>query len=157
MKTLNLFPKNATLVSKECVEEAYSVLLYFTSKICAELPVEPAFLLVFSSFVYYVAGLSSSVARISKFAGIITLESFAAASYGLDIGLTVPNTDSALELGPATFASTIFFVGPYINQENDPKWAAWLPKISIINRTFEALRFNSFLGLKLIPAWRELR
>ena len=150
VKTLNVFPKEATLVNRERVEGAYGVLPYFTSKLCAELPIAAAFPLVFSSFVYPMAGLSGGVGRISKFAGIITLESFAAASYGLVIGAAVPNTDVAVALGPATFVLQIVFGGLYITQGNVPKWAAWLPKISIIKHTFEALCVNELRGLKLI-------
>ncbi len=150
VKTLNVFPKEATLVNRERVEGAYGVFPYFTSKLCAELPIAAAFPLVFSSFVYPMAGLSGGIGRISKFAGIVTLESFAAASYGLVIGAAVPNTDVAVALGPATFVLQIVFGGLYITQGNVPKWAAWLPKVSIIKHTFEALCVNELRGLKLI-------
>ena len=85
LKTLNLFPKEATLVNRERAEGASGVLPHFTSKLFAELPISARFSLVFSSFVHHVAVLSGGASRISKFTGIITLESFVAASYGLVI------------------------------------------------------------------------
>ena len=65
-------------------------------------------------------GLSGGVARISKFAGIITYESFAAASHDLVIGSAIPNTDFSVALRPATFVLQILLGGLAIPQGNVP-------------------------------------
>jgi len=148
VKTLNVFPREASLVNRERAKGAYGVLPYFTSKICAELPLSAFFPLVFSSMVYPMAGLSAGLGRISKFAGIITLESFASASYGLVIGALVPNTEIALAIGPSTFILQIIFGGGYLTQGNVPKWASYLPKLSLIKHAFEGLAVNELRGLE---------
>eukprot|EP00171_Calliarthron_tuberculosum_P015937 IDg15937t1 len=107
VKTLNVFPREATLVNRERVKGSYSVLPYFASKMAAELPLSAFFPLVFSSVVYPMAGLSAGLKKIGRFASIITLESFASASYGLVIGALVPNTEIAAALGPATLSSRL--------------------------------------------------
>ena len=63
VKTLNVFLMEATLVNRERAEGSDGVRPYFMSKICAELPIVPAFVLVFNAFVYPMAGLSGGVGR----------------------------------------------------------------------------------------------
>lgn len=147
-KTLNVFPKEAVLVNRERTKGAYSVLPYFTSKLFAELPLSALFPLIFSGFVYPMAGLSGGLGRIGRFAGIITMESFAAASYGLVIGALVPNTEAAMAIGPSSFVLQIVFGGLYVTDKNVPGWARWIPKISLIKHSFEALVVNEFRGLE---------
>lgn len=148
VKTLNVFPKEATLVNRERVKGSYGVLPYFASKMVAELPLSAFFPLVFSSVVYPMAGLSGGLKRIGRFASIITLESFASASYGLVIGALVPNTEIAVALGPATFVIQIVFGGLYVTDKNVPKWASWIPRVSMVKHAFEALCVNELRGLK---------
>lgn len=147
-KTLNVFPKEAVLVNRERTKGAYSVLPYFTSKLFAELPLSAFFPLVFSGIVYPMVGLSGGVSRILRFAGIITMESFAAASYGLVIGALVPSTEAAMAIGPSTFVLQIVFGGLYVTDKNVPGWAKWIPKVSLIKHSFEALVVNEFRGLE---------
>lgn len=110
--TLDVFPKETALANREHVEGANCVLPCFTSKLCTELPNAAAFPLLFNSFLYHVAETAGCVGIISKFRGIITLESFAAGSYGLFIGAAVLNRNVAVAFGPATlyckFCSVVF-------------------------------------------------
>lgn len=148
VKTLNVFPKESVLVNRERVRGSYSVFEYFVSKLVAEMPVSAFFPLVFSSILYPMVQLSGGVSRIAKFLGIVTLESFTAASYGLAIGALIPSTEGALAVGPASFVLQIVFGGLYITDKSVPKWASWIPKISLIKHAFEGLCVNEFRGLK---------
>lgn len=147
VKTLNVFPREGALVNRERVRRTYNVFEYLTSKLFAELPVGAMFPLVFSSIVYPMAQLSGGVSRLAKFLGVITLESFTCASYGLVVGALFPSTDTALAVGPSTFVMQVVFGGLYITDKSVPKWAAWIPKISIIKHAFEALCVNELRGL----------
>ncbi len=148
VKTLNVFPKEAVLVNRERAKGAYSVFPYFLSKLCAEMPLSAFFPLVFTGIVYPMAGLSGGLSRISRFAGIITLHAFASASYGLVIGSLVPNSETALAIGPPSFVLQIVFGGMFMTDKNVPKWASWIPKVSLIKHCFEALCVNELRGLE---------
>lgn len=148
VKTLNVFPREATLVNRERSRGAYGVLEYFASKMCAEMPVSAFFPLVFSMSVYPMVGLSGGIARIARFMGLITLESFTAASYGLLVGAMFPNTETALAVGPASFVLQIVFGGLYITEKNVPRWASWIPRVSLIKHAYEGLCVNEFRGLE---------
>ena len=148
VKTINVFPREKQIVNRERVEGSYSVFPYFISKLLAELPVGAIFPIMFSSLLYPMAGLSGGAKRFAKFLGIITLESFTAASYGLSVGALAPNTEAALAIGPASMILSIVFGGFYVNAENIPKFLRWIPKISLIKHAFEALCVNEFRGLQ---------
>lgn len=148
VKTLNVFPREAVLVNRERVRGSYNVFEYLSSKLAAELPISAFFPLMFSLTVYPMAKLAGGAKRIARFVGITTLEAFTAASYGLAIGALVPSTDAALAIGPSSFVLQVVFGGLYITERSVPKWASWLPRVSIIKHAYEALCVNEFRGLK---------
>lgn len=148
VKTLNVFPSEGVLVNRERARGSYSVLQYFVSKLVAEMPVSAFFPLLFSATVYPMAGLSGGLGRILRFTGIITLESFAAASYGLAIGALLSNTEAALAVGPSSFTVQVVFGGLYITEANVPAWASWIPRISLIKHAYEGLVVNEFRGME---------
>jgi ABC-2 type transporter len=63
VKTLNVFPKERTIVTRERAKRAYDVLPYFGSKLAAELPIGALFPLLFGSLVYPATGLNASASR----------------------------------------------------------------------------------------------
>lgn len=148
VKTLNVFPKESVLVNRERVRGSYSVFEYFASKLVAEMPISAFFPLVFSSILYPMVRLSGGPSRVGKFLGIVTLESFTAASYGLAIGALIPSTEGALAVGPASFVLQIVFGGLYITDKSVPSWASWVPRISLIKHAFEGLCVNEFRGIE---------
>lgn len=148
VKTLNVFPQESVLVNRERARGSYNILQYFCSKLIAEMPVSAFFPLIFSMVVYPMVGLSGGVARILRFMGIITLESFTAASYGLAVGALVSSTEAALAVGPSSFVLQIVFGGLYITDKSVPVWARWIPKISLIKHAYEGLCVNEFRGME---------
>lgn len=147
VKTLNVFPKEAVLVNRERARGCYNILQYFVSKLLAEMPISAFFPLVFCATVYPMAQLTTGLDKIVKFTSIITLESFAAASYGLVIGALIPNSEAALAVGPSSFVLQIVFGGLYVTDDGVPKWAQWIPRISLIKHAFEGLCVNEMKDL----------
>ena len=148
VKTLYVFPKESVLINRERARGSYSIFEYFTSKLVAELPIGAFFPLIFSFTVYPMVRLSGGIGRILRFMGIITLESFTAASYGLAIGALLSSTEAAVAVGPSSFVLQIVFGGLYITEAGVPKWARWIPRISLIKHSYEALCVNEFKGLE---------
>eukprot|EP00173_Palmaria_palmata_P004296 Plantae.Rhodophyta-Palmaria_palmata.ctg555.p1 GENE.Plantae.Rhodophyta-Palmaria_palmata.ctg555~~Plantae.Rhodophyta-Palmaria_palmata.ctg555.p1 ORF type:complete len:384 (-),score=62.38 Plantae.Rhodophyta-Palmaria_palmata.ctg555:1248-2264(-) len=148
VKTLQVFGSEREIVSRERARGAYNLFPYFSSKLMAELPISAIFPLVFSAIVYPMCGLSGGLARIARFMGIITLESFTSASYGLFIGSIAPSPEAAVAIGPSSFVIFIVFGGLYVNGDNVPRWLSWVPRISIIKHAFEALCVNEFRGIQ---------
>lgn len=148
VKTLQVFGSEREIVSREQARGAYNLFPYFSSKLMAELPISAIFPLAFSAIVYPMCGLSGGLARIARFMGIITLESFTSASYGLFIGSIAPSPEAAVAIGPSSFVLFIVFGGLYVNGDNVPRWLSWVPRISIIKHAFEGLCVNEFRGIQ---------
>jgi ABC-type multidrug transport system permease subunit len=148
VKTLQVFGAEREIVSRERAGGAYDIFPYFSSKLMAELPVSAVFPLVFSAVVYPMCGLSGGVRRVAQFMGLVTLESFTSAAYGLFVGSIAPTPEAAVAIGPASFVIFIVFGGLYVNGDNVPPWLAWLPRVSIIKHAFEGLCVNEFRGIQ---------
>ena len=63
VKTLNVFPKERAIVSRERAKGAYAAAPYFLSKLAAESPVGALFPLLFAAIVYPAAGLHPKLSR----------------------------------------------------------------------------------------------
>jgi ABC-type multidrug transport system permease subunit len=148
VKTLQVFCKEREIVNRERTRGSYDVLPYFTSKLCAELPISALFPVLFSCVLYPMVRLSGGPKRIATFLGLITLESFTSASYGLLVGSLAPTQEAAVAIGPASFIIFIVFGGLYIAESNVPSWLSWVPRASIIKHAFEGLCVNEFTGIK---------
>lgn len=67
IKTLNVFPRERTIASRERAQGAYTTLPYLTAKLAAELPVGALFPLLFGGIVYPLTGLQPSILRFGRF------------------------------------------------------------------------------------------
>lgn len=147
-KTVNVFPKERSIVQREQAKGSYSLAPYLIAKLVAEAPVSAAFPLVFGAVVYPMTNLNPSLERFLTFSGIVTAEAFAASAMGLTVGAIAPTTEAALALGPSLMTVFIVFGGYYVNSENTPAIFRWIPRVSLIRWAFQALSINEFKGLK---------
>lgn len=147
-KTVNVFPKERSIVQREQAKGSYSLAPYLVAKLVAEAPVSAAFPLVFGAVVYPMTNLNPSLQRFLTFSGIVTAEAFAASAMGLTVGAIAPTTEAALALGPSLMTVFIVFGGYYVNSENTPAIFRWIPRFSLIRWAFQALSINEFMGLK---------
>ena len=72
IKTLNVFPKERTIVTRERARAAYPVLPYLLAKLAAELPIGAIFPALFGAVVYPSTGLNPKFSRFARFLGILT-------------------------------------------------------------------------------------
>jgi len=144
IKTLNVFPRERTIVSRERGRSPYPILPYFLSKLAAELPIGAVFPALFAALVYPTTGLRGSPRAFARFMGMLTLESFSSQALGLAVGAAAPSTEAALAAGPAVILVSIVFGGLFV--QSVPKGLAWLPKTSLIRAAFTGLCVNEFQG-----------
>ena len=148
IKTLNVFPKERTIVTRERARAAYPILPYLISKLAAELPIGAVFPALFGAVVYPATGLNPRISRFLRFLGILTAESFSAQALGLAVGAAAPSTEAALAIGPAVILVSIVFGGLFVNDKSVPKPLSWVPSTSLIKHAFEAACINEFEGQK---------
>lgn len=146
IKTLNVFPREKTLVGRERARSGYGVLPYLLSKLAAELPVGALFPALFACLVYPATGLNPKPRRFASFLGLLTLEAMSAQALGLAVGAAAPSTEAALAIGPAVILVSIVFGGLFVNESNVPAPLKWLPATSLIKQAFEGACINEFKG-----------
>jgi len=141
---LNTFPKEKVIVNRERSARAYDTLSYFIAKYFIELPLNTLPALVYALVVYWMVGLNPD--RFGYFILILMLESTVAVSLGLAISALAPNIETALNLGPPMIIIALLFGGFYINIKSLPIVANWIPYMSFLKWTFQALSINEFSG-----------
>lgn len=148
VKTLNVFPTERLIVTRERAKQSYQTMPYLLAKLAAELPMSALFPAIFGAIVYPLTGLNPKPSRFLKFLGVVTLESFSSAALGLAVGAFAPSTEAAMAIGPAVMVVFIVFGGYYVNADNVLLLLRWLPNASLIKRSFEGLCVNEFKGLE---------
>lgn len=151
IKTLNVFPRERTIVTRERARAAYPVLPYLLAKLAAELPIGAIFPALFGAVVYPATGLNPKMSRFVRFLGILTAESFSAQALGLAVGAAAPSTEAALAIGPAVILISIVFGGLFVNEKSVPLALRWAPRTSLIKHTFEGACLNEFEGQTYEP------
>ncbi|CAM9721443.1 unnamed protein product [Ectocarpus fasciculatus] len=126
----------------------YSVLPYFLAKMIADLPLTALFPTVSGAVMYKMTGLHPKRDRLAKFLGVLTLEAFTAAAFGMLVGCVAKDGDAANAIGPPLMTIFILFSGFYITQDNVPRCLWWLKDASMIKQAFEALCVNELKGLE---------
>lgn len=151
IKTLNVFPQERTIVTRERARAAYPVFPYLVAKLAAELPIGAIFPAMFGSILYPSAGLNAKLSRFGKYLAILTAESFSAQALGLAVGAAAPSTSAALAIGPAVMLVFIVFGGLFVNAEGLPTALKWIPRTSLIKQGFEGACINEFQGENYEP------
>ena len=104
---------------------------YFLSKLAAELPVTALFPCLFGAIMYPLAGLQMKSDKFLKFLGILIVETFAAAGFGMFVGTLVPSVDAGLAVAPALMVLFIIMGGYYVNQKSVPLALQWIQEVRI--------------------------
>lgn len=141
---LNTFPKEKVIVNRERNANAYDTLSYFAAKYFVELPLNSVPSIWYACIIYWMVGLNPH--RFGYFILILMLESVTCVSLGLAISALMPNVEAALAMGPPLIIIALIFGGFYINISSLPIVANWIPYLSFLKWSFEALCINEFKG-----------
>ncbi|CAH0584125.1 unnamed protein product [Chrysodeixis includens] len=98
-----VYPQEVKLVKKEHFNCWYSLTPYYAALTVSKLPVQVTFNIIFSTIVYFMAGIPFSVSRFVAFCLIGNVVSLAAEGMGLAIG-SVFNVQNGCAIGPSAIA-----------------------------------------------------
>jgi len=144
-------PLDWPLLLREYFAGANAAGPYLLAKILYELPFAYGPLLLVA-FLYWMTGLTPSLAAFLQFAGVVALTTQASCAMALMVGSLSANPMLTLGILPAFITPMVLFSGFLYDTATLPSYLAWLPKISIVNYGFAAL---ITLQQSLLPA--ELR
>ena len=96
MKTLNMFGREKTVVTREQMRNQYTSFEYILTKAFAELPVDASFAAAFASVLKWQTGLRCSMKTLCE---VFCLLSITCASMGFAVGSFSSSVDTALSMG----------------------------------------------------------
>jgi len=145
---LNTFPKEKLIMNREYIGGAYEISSYFLAKFFTEIPINMLSPVVLCCISYFTVGLDPDPEKFFIFLLMICYLALTGVALGLAVGAAVPNVDAAQATGPPIIIIMVLFGGYYINLATIPAVANWLPYVSIIKWTFQALTINELEGAK---------
>ena len=145
------FPTERPIFLREYSAGTYSVLPYFISKVCVELPLSFAQSLVQWVLVYFLIGFQGSFL-------LLLLASWAlgcaATSVAVLLGCLVPDVKQAMEMTPVVFVPQMLFAGFFVRTSQIPiflRWAQYLCSLKyslnlLVLIEFSESRCDDFMG-----------
>ena len=144
--SLSTFPKEKPIINCERNAKAYQVSAYYLAKYLSDLPLRIAVGLIYSSIVYWIAGLNPGFSNYVMFMVILVLIRLGGESIGTFTGALMPSLELAQAVVPILVILFLLFGGFYINQESMPAGAKWVKYTSMFYWGFTALSRNEFTG-----------
>ena len=163
MKTMDVFAKEKPVIQRERNRKLYSCFEYLIGKSIAEIPLDAAFAVFFTTTLKATTGLSISWKDITA---IFSLMTVAGASLGFLIGSMTPSQEAAVSTGIPILI--IMMIVGVINPSGvdpsvkTPALIRWVKSISPIASAIEALSVAEFTGMQFETAksflgWRKFR
>lgn len=161
MKTLNLFGKEKSVVTREQMGRQYSSFDYLFSKSVAELPLEIVFSTMFAATIKRLTSLRISFPVLST---ILSAMAIAGASLGFAVGSLTGNAEEATTIGVPlnVILMAVGIINPSgvdVNAKT-PSLIKFLQQISPIKLAIEALCIAEFKGMDFDDGhrrWRRIR
>lgn len=163
MKSIDVFAKEKPVVHREQSRKLYTSIEYLLSKAMAEMPLDAAFAVFFTSTLKATTGLAISWSKITATFSLMTV---AGASLGFLIGSVTPSQEAAISTG-IPILIVMMIVGVINPSGVDPtvKKSAMIEVIkrfSPIAAAIEALSVGEFTGMqfgreKSLFGWKRLR
>jgi len=149
LSVLSAFSSERSVFMREYSNGAYSVFVYFFSKILVEYPFQILIPILVSASSYFAVGLQAHVANFFVFCTCLVLVNLVGTNIGLMLSSAFSDVSIALSLAPLFVLPLMLFSGFFISYDDTPGYVAWIQAISPVRYAFAALMQNEFDGLEL--------
>jgi ATP-binding cassette subfamily G (WHITE) protein 1 len=149
LSVLSAFSSERSVFMREYSNGAYSVFVYFFSKILVEYPFQILIPILVSASSYFAVGLQAHVANFFVFCTCLVLVNLVGTNIGLMLSSAFSDVSIALSLAPLFVLPLMLFSGFFISYDDTPAYVAWIQAISPVRYAFAALMQNEFDGLEL--------
>jgi hypothetical protein len=153
MKSLELFGREKTIVTRERMRRQYSGFEYLLSKVLAEFPLDAAFASAFAAILKWKTGLLCSLQTLCATYSLMTI---AGASLGFAVGSFTSNVETARVVGFPLMV--LFMVVGIINpsgvsdaDDPEPSFISIIKMASPIRWAIEALCIAEYTGMEFAP------
>lgn len=149
LSVLSAFSSERSVFMREYSNGAYSVFVYFFSKILVEYPFQIMIPILVSASSYFAVGLQAHVVNFFVFCTCLVLVNLVGTNIGLMLSSAFSDVSIALSLAPLFVLPLMLFSGFFISYDDTPGYVAWIQAISPVRYAFAALMQNEFDGLEL--------
>ena len=149
LSVLSAFSSERSVFIREYSNGAYSVFVYFCSKILVEYPFQIVIPVVIAASSYFAVGLQATGLKFAVFCVSLVMVNLCGTNIGLMLSSAFRDVAVALSLAPLFVLPFMLFSGFFISYEDVPAYVAWLQAISPVRYAFAALMQNEFNGLEL--------
>ena len=149
LSVLSAFSSERSVFIREHSNGAYSVLVYFCSKILVEYPFQIVIPILVAASSYFAIGLQASVGHFLVFCTALVLVNLCGTNIGLMLSSAFRDVSIALSLAPLFVLPLMLFSGFFISYDDTPVYVAWIQAISPVRYAFAAMMQNEFNDLEL--------
>jgi len=149
LSVLSAFSSERSVFIREYSNGAYSVFVYFCSKILVEYPFQILIPVLVSASSYFAIGLQQDGCKFAIFCLCLVMVNLCGTNIGLLLSSAFRDVAVALSLAPLFVLPFMLFSGFFISYEDTPDYVAWVQAISPVRYAFAALMQNEFNDLKL--------
>lgn len=142
--SLNTFPAEKEIFSKEYGSGMYGFLPYYIAKLTLEIPLTALFPFFFLASIYFVVGFYSAFKNFMLFIMIGIIQALIGMMIGIFIGAISPNVQIATEIAPLVNIPFMLFCGFLTNVDNILPPFKIFEWISPMRYCFEFLIRNEF-------------
>lgn len=144
-----MFPAERAVFLMEQANAVYNPVPYALAKICAEVPFNMLFPILFTCIVYFMVDLRREADAFFIFLFITILNATVSFSFGLAASTVFPRAELALAVIPLVILPLSIVAGLFANTERlDPDWM-WLSYLSFPRYAYIAYADNEFRGREL--------
>lgn len=144
LSTVNSFPEDRVLSLHERRSGTYKTSAYFLAKMTAESLIQMIKPIMFSSIVYFMAGLHHDAKNFFIFMGIMILCSMAATSLALMISAICKTATMSLKILAICLEISRLFGGFFLEPARLPLYFSWLDALSFIKYAFISVSLNEY-------------
>lgn len=149
LSVLSAFSSERSVFIREYSNGAYSVFVYFCSKILVEYPFQVIIPIFMAATSYFAIGLQASGCNFGIYCLCLVLVNLCGTNIGLVLSSAFSDVAVALSLAPLFVLPLMLFSGFFISYEDTPAYVAWIQAISPVRYAFAALMQNEFNDLEL--------
>jgi len=148
--SVSVFCEELPVFMREHLSAVYRVDVYYITKTLAELPQYIVFPILFTTILYWMAGLRADAATFFIAVLVCILITNVAVSLGYLVSTLTGDINMALTVTPVLVIPFMLFGGFFLNAASVPVYFIWLQYLSYFKYSYEAMVINEWRGVEQI-------
>eukprot|EP00033_Pygsuia_biforma_P001678 GCRY01001882.1.p1 GENE.GCRY01001882.1~~GCRY01001882.1.p1 ORF type:complete len:638 (+),score=182.31 GCRY01001882.1:183-2096(+) len=149
MQILHIFPAERPVFLRERGNHMYAAFSYYFGRVVSDIPIQCCTTLIFSTLIYWIAGLRNDFEHYIFFLCILLLMANVGSGIGFCMGAACANAEIAMSLTPLILMPFTLVAGFVTNNDSLIPPFTWFQYVSPLKYGYDALAINEFKGATL--------